>query len=171
MARSGVKADYRRGYFASSDQVSPEQESHNKLVNSMQASAPVSTMLLLRVQVLPPDEKNPKVRIDYGVYAPDLAFTEGPDHHKNGKLEFVALAWDKERHAAANASETMNLSLPPEHYETVLKNGLSAHLELEVKPGNYTLRLGAMDYGNGKIGTLDVPLSIADKVQASHSPH
>lgn len=170
-SRSGVKADYRRGYFATSEQATPEQESHNKLVNSMQASAPVSTMLLLRVQVLPPDEKNPKVRIDYGVYAPDLAFADGPDHHKNAQVEFVALAWDKESHAAANVSETMNLSLPPEHYEAVLKNGLSAHLELDVKPGNYTLRLGAMDYGNGKIGTLDVPLSIADKVQASHSPN
>jgi hypothetical protein len=120
-------------------------------------------MLLLRVQVLPPDEKNPKVRIDYGVYAPDLAFTEGPDHHKDGKLEFVAVAWDKDNHASANASETHDLSLTPDHYQTILQNGLSAHLELDMKPGNYTLRLGAMDYGNGKIGTLDVPLTIQQR--------
>src|SRR5258708_5438394 len=85
LARSGLKADYRRGYFAASNQASPEQESHNKLVNAMYPAAPVSTMLLLRVQILPPDEKNPKLRIDYGVYAPDLTFTEGPDHHQNGK--------------------------------------------------------------------------------------
>src|SRR5258708_25263663 len=131
----------------------------------MYPAAPVSTMLLLRVQILPPDEKNPKLRIDEGVDATDLTFTEGPDHHQNGKLEFVAVAWDRENHSAANASETMDLSFPPERYQAVLQNGLSAHLELEVKPGTYTLRLGVMDYGNGKIGTLDVPLSIGDKPQ------
>jgi len=166
--RSGLKADYRRGYFATSDEPSPEQESKNRLIASMQPSAPVSTMLLLRVQVLPPDEKNPKVRIDYGVYAPDLAFTDAPDQKKRGKVEFVAVAWDKDNRSSANASETHDLSLKPETYDAILKNGLPAHIELEMKPGNYTLRLGAMDYGNGKIGTLDVPLSIADKTQAGH---
>jgi VWFA-related protein len=161
-----LKADYRRGYFATPDLPSPEEQSHDRLVASMQPTAPVSTMLLLRVQMLPPDAKNPKVRIDYGVYAPDLAFADGPGNSKQGKIEFVALAWGKDGQSAGNAAETLDLSLKPEHYEAIMKNGLSAHLEFEVKPGNYTLRLGVMDHGNGKIGTLDIPLSVSSNVSA-----
>jgi hypothetical protein len=37
---------------------------------------------------------------------------------------------------------------------------------LDLKLGSYTLRLGVMDYRNGKIGTADVPLSIADNIRA-----
>jgi hypothetical protein len=81
-------------------------------------------------------------------------------------LEFVAVAWDKDNHATGNVSETMDLSFQQEHYDSVMKNGLPAHLELGLKPGTYTLRLGVMDYGNGKIGTLDVPLSIAENTRA-----
>jgi len=166
----GLKADYRRGYFATPDQPNPEEESRNRLIASMQPSAPISTMLLLRVQVLPPNDKSPKVRIDYGVYAPDLFFTDSPDHHKLGKVEFVAVARDKDNHSSANASETLDLSLKPDHYDAIMKNGLSAHLELgDMKAGAYTLRLGVMDYGNGKIGTLDVPLTIPDNLQAETS--
>ncbi len=166
-ARSGVKAEYRKGYFAVPEQLAPDVESKNRLIGAMQPSVPVSTMLLLRVQVLPPDAKNPKVKIDYGVYAPDLAFSDGPEKRKLGKVEFVAVAWDKNSQAAANTSETMVLSFQRDHYDAIMKNGLPAHLELDLKPGNYKLRLGVMDYGNGKIGTLDVPLSVADTTRAA----
>ena len=166
LTRSGAKAQFRKGYFAIPEQEQPEVESRNRLIGAMQPGVPTSTMLLLRVQVLPPDTKSPKVKIDYGVYAPDLAFSDGPDNHKQGKVEFVAVAWDKDNHPAGNASETMALSFKQDHYDAVMKNGLPAHLELDLKPGNYTLRLGVMDYGNGKIGTVDVPLSIVDNTRA-----
>jgi VWFA-related protein len=166
LARPGVKTQSRKGYFAIPELQAPETDSRNRLIAAMQPGVPTSTMLLLRVQVLPPDAKSPKVKIDYGVYAPDLAFTDGAQSSKQGKVEFVAVAWDKANHSAGNVSETMDLSFKQEHYDAVMKNGLSAHLELELKPGNYTLRLGVMDYGNGKIGIVDVPLSIADNTRA-----
>jgi VWFA-related protein len=160
-ARTGLNAEYRPGYYAVPDQQSPADVSRSRLIAAMRPGIPESTMLLLRVQVLPPDSKNSKVRIDYGVYAPDLDFTDSSDHSKHVQLEFVAAAWDKNHVAAGNGSQTINLALKPEDYEAVLQNGLSSHLELELKPGNYNLRLGVMDDGNQKIGTLDVPLRIA----------
>lgn len=166
VAHQGVGTEYRKGYFAIPQQEDTEEKSRTALIGAMQPGVPTSTMLLLRVQVLPPDAKSPKVKIDYGVYAPDLAFTDGAQNSKQGKVEFVAVAWDKDSHPAGNVSETMALSFKQDHYDAVMKNGLSAHLELELKPGFYTLRLGVMDYGNGKIGTVDVPLSIADNTRA-----
>ena len=124
----------------------------------MQPGVPQSTMLLLRVKVTPPNEKNPKVSIDYGVYASDLTFTG--DEEKHAKLEFVAVAWDKDNKAAGDVSETMDLNVKPETFQRMLNTGVPAHQELALKQGSYKLRLGVMDYSNNKIGTLEVPIIV-----------
>ena len=164
--RPGVKAEYRPGYFAVPDQPKPADDAKNRMIAAIQPGVPESTMLLLRVQVLPPDAQKRAVRIDYGVYAPDLEFSDGGDGTRRAKLEFMAAAWDRDNVPAGNISQTMELELKPTDYQAVLEKGLSAHLELALKPGSYTIRLGVLDYGNQKIGTLNVPLTIAKPVSA-----
>jgi VWFA-related protein len=152
---------YRRGYYALRDDPSPAETARRMLIAEMQPGVPESTMLLLRVKVTPPAGKNDKVAIDYGVYAPDITFTG--DDVKQAKLEFVAVAWDKNNKASGDASETMNLNLKPETFKKILNTGVPAHEELNLKPGAYKLRLGVMDYSNSKIGTLEIPLTVPDK--------
>jgi len=114
-------------------------------------------MLLLRCKVVT-DNSTGKVSIDYGVYAADIAFSG--DAPKHAQLEFVAVAWDKNEKSAANVSETMNLDLKPETFQKVMNTGVPAHQELTLKPGNYKLRLGVMDYTSAKIGTLEIPVTV-----------
>jgi hypothetical protein len=166
--RPGVKGEYRPGYFATPDQQKPADEARNRMIASMQPGVPESTMLLLRVQVLPPDTKKDAIKIDYGVYAPDITFHDSEDHYKHAKLEFVAVAWDKKNAAAGSASQTMDLGMKPSTYQATLEHGVPAHLELALKPGTYKLRLGVLDYGSGKIGTLEVPLWIPENPPARH---
>jgi VWFA-related protein len=158
--RPDLKAEYRPGYFAIPDKTKPADQEH------MQPGVPVSTMLLLRVQVLPPDANKNVVQINYGVYAPDITFTESDDQVQHAKLEFVAVAWDKRNASAGSTSQTMDLALKPSTYQATLEHGIAAHIELPLKPGTYQLRLGVLDYGNGKIGTLDVPISIPENPAA-----
>ena len=160
--RAGLKTEYRPGYFAIPDQQKPADEEHNRMVASMQPGIPQSTMLLLRVQVAPPDVNKGKVKVDYGVYAPDITFTESEDHSKHARLEFVAVAWDTKNAAAGSASQTMDLGMKPATYQATLEHGIPAHLELELKPGRYKLRMGVLDYGSGKIGTLEIPLVLPE---------
>jgi len=56
-----------------------------------------------------------------GVYASDL--TCSGDTQKKAKLEFVAVAWDKNGKAAGNVSETMSLELKAETYQKILQTG------------------------------------------------
>jgi peptidyl-tRNA hydrolase len=49
-----------------------------------------------------------------------------------------------------------------ETYRTMLQSGIPAHQELELKPGKYRLRLGIIDRATNKVGTLDVPLTVAN---------
>jgi len=166
--RPDVKAEYRPGYFAIPDKQKPADAERNRMIASMQPGVPESTMLLLRVRVSPSDAKKDAVKIDYGVYAGDISFTDSEDQQKHAKLEFVAVAWDKKNGAAGSVSQTMDLSLKTASYQSTLEHGIPAHLELEFKPGASKLRLGVLDYGSGKIGTVDVPLSIPESTARGH---
>jgi len=54
----------------------------------------------------------------------------------------------------------VNATLRPETYKQVMQTGFPGHLDLELKPGKYVLRLGAIDRNSQKIGTVDVAISL-----------
>jgi hypothetical protein len=47
------------------------------------------------------------------------------------------------------------LWMSPEMYQNVLKRSFPGHIDLELKPGRYVLRLGAIDRNSQKIGTVE----------------
>lgn len=163
LARPDTHLDYRRGYYGLSDDPSPVDTARRMLISEMQPGVPESTMLLLRVKVVP-DNATGRVSIDYGVYAPDIVFTG--DALKHAQMEFVAVAWDKDQKPAGNASETMDLDLKPETFQKIQDTGVPAHEEITLRPGNYKLRLGVMDYTSSKIGTLEIPVTVGPRQTA-----
>jgi VWFA-related protein len=163
LVRPDTHLDYRRGYYGISDDPGPVDTARRMMIAEMQPGVPESTMLLLRVKVVP-DNATGKVSIDYGVYAPDVVFTG--DALKHAQLEFVAVAWDKDQKSAGNISETMDLDLKPETFQKMQNTGVPAHEELTLKPGNYKLRLGVMDYTSSKIGTLEIPVTVGPRQTA-----
>ncbi len=162
IARGGVYARYRSGYYAVVAKEDSGNETERMLVSAMQPTLPESTMLLLRVRVLPPDLEHSAVRIDYAVAAQDLSFTDATDINKdkNANIEFIAIAWDKNHLNAGQVVDTSEVWVGTSAFEEVMLTGFPGHQELELKPGSYVLRLGVIDLVSQKIGTVDVPLTI-----------
>ena len=160
LVHPGVQLTYRRGYYALQERQDSGDRAAAVMASAMKLSVPEYTMLVLKVQVLPPDAEHKTVHIDYAVDARDIAFADGPDQHKLATLDFVATAWDRDLKLIAHQSDTMNTTLRPESYQLVMTSGLPFHQELDLKPGAYTLRVGVLDRTNEKIGTVDVPLTI-----------
>ena len=101
------------------------------------------------------------------VNASDLEFADGPGDHKNARLEFLTVAWDKNLKVAANSSHIVELSLPPEKYQFLMHNGLATSDELQLPPGIYSVTVGVMDDSSKKIGTLNIPLQISEPKKTS----
>lgn len=160
---SGAKLTYRRGYYALPQTDYTGDKAAAAMKSALKFSVPEFTMLFVKVQVLPPDAEHKSVRIDYAVDAHDLTFIDGSDQRKHASVDFVATAWDKDLKLAAHAAETTDTTLRPDAYQQVMKTGFPFHQELELQPGAYTLRLGVLDRGNRKIGTVDVPMTIPGK--------
>jgi VWFA-related protein len=163
LARSGLDAEYRKGYFTKkTEKDRPIDQARADLISALQPATPQSTMLSLKAKVSLPDSNHPKVRIDCIVDGSALAFTPGDGNREMAKLQFETVAWSPDLKVKANASHIVELSLPQEKYQQVIHNGLAAHQELQLAPGMYNIRVGVLDDGNKKIGTLDIPLQVSD---------
>jgi VWFA-related protein len=154
-----VKVQCRPGYYAVPDPLgSPNIDRTFSL--AMQPAAPASTTLIIKTQVLSPEEPEGATQIDFLVDVHDLSLTELDDHRQTPDVMFVAAVWDATGKPGGSVSATYHQVLSPAQLELLMRTGLRFHEELQVKPGTYQLRLGVVDRLSGKIGTIDVPLTI-----------
>ena len=157
-----VKVQCRPGYYAVADPLrAPDIDRTFSL--AMQPTAPVSTTLIMKAQVLPPEEPERTTQIDFLVDVHDLSLTDS-DARRAPDVMFVAAAWNAKGKPGGSASATYRQALSPTELASLMRTGLRLHQELQLGPGTYQLRLGVMDRVSGKIGTLDVPVTVQSKV-------
>ena len=158
-----VKIQCRPGYYAVADPLgSPDLNPTFSLM--MQPSSPPSTTLIIKARVIPPDGPAGATRIDYLVDVHDLSFNQSADHRQTPDVTFVAAAWDAAGSSKGNVAASFHLPLNAAQFEVLARTGLQIHQDMDLKPGTYQLRLGVLDRLSGKMGTLDVPLSIEPTV-------
>jgi VWFA-related protein len=167
-AQSGAKLTYRRGYYALAEtglmangKVADDQVAL-LFAAAMRPQAPTSTMVLLKVQVLPPDASHQTVRIDYAINAHDVTFIDAENNRKHVALDLMAVAWDKQGKDCGESSDKIDTSVSMGTYENAMRSFIPAHEEILVKPGTYTLRLGVVDRNSRRIGTVDAPLTVPE---------
>lgn len=160
LAPGGLDAEYRKGYFATPEKDRPADRSLADFESALQPATPQLTTLSLKAKISPPDSAHAKVRIDYIVDGSALSFTPGEKNHQTAKLQFETVAWSPDLKVKADVSRVVELSLADENYQKVVHNGLAAHQEIQLAPGSYNIRIGVMDDGNKKMGTLDIPLQV-----------
>ena len=165
-ARPHVKLLYRSGYYGVLDPLSTKEDPGRVVAVAMQPMVPTSTQLIMKARVVPAEDPGGTTAIDMLVDMHDLACTEGPQKQKTPEVQFVAIAYDHAGKQVASFSESYHPALPPTQFATLLRTGVQLHQEMMLKPGSYQLRLGVMDRLSGRIGTLDVPLTIEAKVAA-----
>ena len=157
-----AKVRCRSGYYAVADPLgSPDIDRTFSL--AMQPSAPVSTTLIMKARVLPPQKPDEPTQIDFLIDAHDLSLADSGDHHRVPDAMFVAAVWDAQGKPGGSVSATYRQALAPAELESLLRTGLRLHQEMKLAPGTYQLRLGVVDRRSGKIGTLDVPLTVEEK--------
>ena len=59
------------------------------------------------------------------------------------------------------ASGMYVVNLDTAAFQKLVSSGMPMHLELQLAPGSYRLRLGVSDMNNHHVGTLDMPIQIA----------
>jgi VWFA-related protein len=189
----GATLAYRRGYYADDpDSVKPDHASaatpvpQGAMQVAMMRGAPPATEVLMKVRVLPLGAKteavadgntlnpDPKLKIKgpFRTFAVDLeadlgglSFATAPDGRYHCPLEFVTFVFDREGNVVNAVDTPISASLAPERYAALLRSGLPFHQEISVpEQGEYFLRTAVMDKRNGKIGSLELPITAVEKL-------
>ncbi len=163
-ARPKIELLYRSGYYAISDPSNLKEEPSRAVALAMQPNVPVSTQFIMKARVIAPETASGTTQVDILIDVHDLALTE-ENGQKTPEVYFVAVAWDGDGKQCASFSEGFH-TVSEAQYESLLRTGLQVHQEMPLKPGSYQLRLGVMDALSGRIGTLDVPVTIGRRATA-----
>ena len=89
-----------------------------------------------------------------------IGFVDGPGETHHGSLEFDVAAYDSDGKLATMLSQTMKLPLTKEDYQEYLKTPFQFFQQLDLPPGQFSLRIGILDGVSNKVGTIDVPLTV-----------
>ncbi len=161
--RRDIKLLYRTGYYALADplQLPRPEDRERALQIAMLPSAPPSTTLIIKTRVVPPDNGATPVKLDYLVDVTDLATSDQPTKKKGINVVFEAIATDAQGHVAASCAWNVKQDLTESELQQMRRRGLQIHQDFPLKAGDYQIRLGVLDRNSGKVGTLDVPVTIA----------
>lgn len=188
LSNDKFKLSYRRGYYArEEDAPGAKQEEARRAVNRatqtgidplqpfMDFGLPQSEQILYTERVVPENSAaaagaadHARYAVDFTVDLKDLDLALDPDGLHKGTLNLCLIVYDKYGQIAIRRDHLVALNIKPDVWDVYEKNGgLQLRAELEVPKGQYWLRTGIYDRGTHKVGTMEVPFSLVQPVQAS----
>jgi VWFA-related protein len=160
--RPGATVRARHGYYAagSGDDAKATKQRDAEVGMAMQYGSPGATGVTFDARVTPPTPAaKMKVGIDF-IVDPSTISAQDDAGGKKLALEFHAAAYGSNRKLAGQKDVAIKPTLKPADFTRIQQQGLPYHVDVELPPGRYTLRLGVVDQHNGVIGTADMPLAL-----------
>jgi hypothetical protein len=161
--RPGVSVRSRRGFYAlpTADDPKIARVRDGEVRMAMQAAAPGATGVIFDARVQPPaPAAKMKVAVDFLVDPSTLYTEDAGGGSKRLAIEFHAVAYQQDGKAAGQRDVATKVTLKAADFASIQQQGLLYHLDLDVPPGLYKLRLGVVDQRSGFIGTADLPLQL-----------
>jgi len=184
--RPGLHLVYRGGY--NDEQPSPPDDvlKVHMSQNSMGLGALTSTQLQFDVRVEPSTEPvnpldppvmgalNSKLKrarlVRYGFLftlpPSQIDFADAGGGTYSGSVEFDVAAFDSDGKLVTTLSQTQKLPLTTEEYQQFIATPFQFFQQLDLPPGQFTLRVGVFDTVSNKLGTLEIPLTVGKKPPA-----
>jgi VWFA-related protein len=150
---------------------------------AMGRAMPASTGILFDVQVepstIPPnpadspilgtldpslkDKPLTRYAFQYAIPARQIAFASGPNGTHNASLELDLAVYDADSKLVTGLSQTVKMPLSDAKYQQLIQGPFRFFQQLDLPSGPLFLRIGILDRASGKIGTLEIPLTVPRK--------
>jgi hypothetical protein len=160
--RPGVKLQYRDGYYANNPAVVLGADTmSSEFSQALDINAPALTAVSFQAAVMPTSPQTPtKMSVIFHIDPRTIQFQRGSDGLEHAELNCVVWAYPKKGDPVRAEGGTITAGLPAEEYEKMRRSFFPCQRALDLKPGQYTLRLGVLDRTANLIGTLSTPLNV-----------
>jgi VWFA-related protein len=175
---------YRRGYYAV-DPSKPSAETPgivSPIVASLQHGAPPISQLIFEARVLAANDPAAKdvkpvpgpvgemaqslksaahrYLADFSVDPHAITWSAAPNGGAHAEIEVSMVAWDADGHRVNYTDHAFAVNLDLAQSGKVLSSGLPLHQEIDLPSGAIGLRLAVHDLRNGRIGSMEIPLTV-----------
>jgi hypothetical protein len=168
LTQPGLQVRARRGYVAAQGRAPTSKivAASEKLPAGMREAldSPVEdTGLELSVFAAPfkGTLPNASVLLVVRVQGKDLAFTER-DGTRNNVLEIAYVMVDEHGKVKVASNDTVTLTLKPQTFQAVQRNGIQIQTRADVPPGKYQVRLAVLEKTGGRKGSVHADLDVPD---------
>src|SRR6185312_3297894 len=162
--RPGVKLRYRLGYYAVDPRNSTKQSEKLQAANfsdAMSIQNPIATALAFHAGVVTPSAGTQyKVYVNFGVDPHAIGFDEDSSGLHHAQLECAIAAFSEKGKYVKSIGGVSTADLKPETFSRLMQGLFPCQQNIELPPGNYSLRLGVRDMNTGLIGSANAKVSV-----------
>lgn len=157
LKQSGFHLSYRKGYYALPEQ--PASDALPTFAAAMRIETPPSTQLVIRA--MPPKAVDGRLQMNVMLDPRGVGFTNSDQGDRRAKLQVMMIAYPVHSDGAvAQKQNLLQLGLTQTDYRSMLATGIPFQELLPLQPGRYAVRLGIVDLGSGRVGTLTAPFTM-----------
>jgi hypothetical protein len=159
----------------------PQPPASMGLVAAMGHGQAASTQILFNVRVTPSSSPakpgdpevigtlNPAlkhvhlVRYDlaYSLPPDQISLASAPDGTHKGTIDFISMAYDGSGKILNVISQTVRIAVRPDEVAQFMQQPLHVLLQFDLPVGNLFVRVGVLDEPSGRMGTLEIPETVA----------
>jgi VWFA-related protein len=179
--------NYRTGYYADPPD-NPSEHSlgqANLITEAARYGVPPMTQILFVAQILPatdPAFKNLNFKgvsggemaatmkqpaqlyaVNLTVDAHDVVFNQTSNGVRQAKIKFALIAYDAGGNCLNFLVRNYEINIKPENMEQEMKTGIHARVGFDLPAGHESLRIAVEDLNAGRAGSVEIPLSVAEK--------
>lgn len=153
--RPGIEVRYRRGYLALADSAPADQERATAIRDAI--SSPIESLGITLTAGVEADQPKPgSTRITLAIDPKDVSFAEVGGKWAAG-VDVVYSLRASDGHELATTTQGLNINLPREEYDAVMKDGMTVTRTFEAKPEVAEVRIAIYDRATGKTGSITLP--------------
>ena len=94
-----------------------------------------------------------------------IKFADGADGIHKGSLEFDVTVFDMDGKPVTMLSQTMTMPLTGDEYQEFVKTPFKFQQQVDLPPGQLTVRIGILDGVSNHVGTMEIPLTVSSQAQ------
>ena len=165
-SRPDVTLRYRMGYYALNPEDSARWDSADlaqEFTYAMEFDSPLFTGVRFQAMVTPPADRNQKSTVIFAIDPHTMTFENKDDGLQHVAITCSVAVYSEKGNLIKNPKdETTSLSGPlkPDEYQKLMRQYFPCKRTLDLKPGKYTLRLGAVDMNSHLFGTSNASLVV-----------
>jgi VWFA-related protein len=161
----GVTLRHRLGYYAIDPEKADKEETSRvaeDFSRALMLDSPAVTSVRFQAGVVPPSSQTGnKLVVNFAVDPHTLQFQHGADGVQHGDIVCVVWAYGKNREKPVSSpGGASKADLKPEVFDQMMQRYYPCKQELQLKHGEYTLKLGVLDRNSHLMGTTITAVNV-----------